>query len=67
MKASEFIKQLQSLIEKHGDQEVNIFDPDEFQDGELVETPAVITLWSNESDHVTGFTITDKETALGFD
>lgn len=67
MKATEFIKQLQGLIEKHGDQDVNVFDPGKLEEGELSETPAFITLWCNESDVVTGFTITDKESALSFD
>ena len=66
MKASEFIKQLQKLVEKHGDQEVNVFDPDKLDEGELVETPAVITLWCKQDDKVCGFTVVDKETALSF-
>ena len=36
MKATEFIRQLQGLIEKHGDQEVNVFDPDKLEEGEMI-------------------------------
>ena len=66
MKATEFIRQLQGLIEKHGDQEVNVFDPDKLEEGEMIETAASITLHCNEDDVVDGFTITDQETAYGF-
>lgn len=67
MKISGFILKLQEVLEKHGDVDVCVFEPDNFKEGELVEGPAVISQSVDLDGKVTGITIVDIETAMSFD
>lgn len=65
MKASQFIDKLQSLINKHGDLPVNVFDPDDLEQGKMTECQAHITISCDENDNPVSFTVCDSETYMG--
>lgn len=66
MKISKFIKQLETIKKKHGDIDVNVFEPEQFQDGVLQECQAHLSLLEGDDGKVKCVTVVDSETKLAF-
>lgn len=65
-KISEFIKQLEEIKSEHGDIPVQVFNPENLVQGDLLEEEAFFVLQEDIEENVLGVTIVDKETSSSF-